>query len=79
MCPPDLPGILRIQQAIAYPVATPRKPAPVLPITNDQIDIPTESWGADLVADHPRFALRARKASRARLTMSPSDKPFVLA
>src|SRR2546427_12983944 len=37
----------------------------------------TESCGADLVAVHPRFFLRGRKASRARLTMSLSDKPLL--
>src|SRR5207247_9956639 len=50
-----------------------------LPITNDQTDIPTESCGADLLAVHPRLFLRGRKASRARLTMSLSDNPLLLA
>src|SRR5207249_9668068 len=63
--------------AIAYRAPTTHKPVPVLPITNDQTDIPTESCGADLVAVHPRFVLRGRKASRARLTRSLSDKPLL--
>src|SRR3989442_12292741 len=68
-----------MRQAIACPATTPRKPVPVFPETNDQIDIPIELWGVDLVADQPRFVLRDRKASRARVTISPNDKPFALA
>src|SRR5881409_125340 len=65
------------EAAIACQAPTVHKPVPVLPITNDQTDTPTESCGADLVAVHPRFFLRGRKASRARLTMSLSDKPLL--
>ena len=68
-----------MRQAIAGPATTSRKPVPVFPETNDQIDIPIELCGVDLVADQPRFVLRDRKTSRARVTISPNDKPFALA
>jgi hypothetical protein len=65
--------------AIACQAPTVRKPVPVLPITNDQTGIPTESCGDDLVVVHPRFFLLGKKASRARLTMSLSDMLLLLA
>ena len=51
-------------------------PVQVCPATNDQIDIPSGRFAAELTSAHPRPRPRGNSASNARLTTSLMDKRF---